>query len=153
VPTPNRYWTNLVSAGLVAGTLDIAYACLFWRVKADVPALRIFQSVAAGLLGRASFEGGVATATLGLTLHFAIALAMSAVFFFAAANWGLLWRQPLVFGALYGGLIYVFMRFVVVPLSGASPGSTDPTWIWMTVLVHMFFVGVPMALFARRTFK
>jgi len=40
----------------------------------------------------------------------------------------------------------------VIPLSAASPGSPDPIWIGMSVLVHMIFVGVPIALFARRTF-
>ena len=150
---PNRYWQNLILAGLIAGTLDIAYACLFWSIKVDLPATRIFQSVAAGLLGPASFDGGLATATLGLALHFAIALAMSAAYFFAAAKWGLLWRRPLVFGAVYGSLLYLFMHFVVVPLSAASSGSSDPSWIWMSVLVHMFFVGVPIAWFTRRAFE
>jgi hypothetical protein len=52
----------VVAGGLVAGTLDIAYACVFWAIKRDVPVQRILQSVAAGLLGEASFEGGGATA-------------------------------------------------------------------------------------------
>ena len=42
--------------GLVAGTFDITYACLFWGLKAGVAAERIFQSVAKGLLGPASFS-------------------------------------------------------------------------------------------------
>jgi len=45
--------------------------------EARVPAQRILQSVAAGLLGDASFEGGAATAALGLALHFLIATSMS----------------------------------------------------------------------------
>lgn len=48
----------VLSGGPVAGTLDITYACLFWALKGDVPAERILQGVAAGLLGEASFEGG-----------------------------------------------------------------------------------------------
>jgi predicted ABC-type sugar transport system permease subunit len=71
----------VVAGGLVAGTLDIVYACLFWALKRDVPAQQILQSVAAGLLGKASFEGGAATAALGLALHFLIALSMSAVYY------------------------------------------------------------------------
>ncbi|MBA3759414.1 MAG: hypothetical protein H0X07_02700 [Gemmatimonadales bacterium] len=46
-------------------------------MKSDVLAIRIFQSVAAGLLGQASFEGGAATAALGLALHYLIALTMA----------------------------------------------------------------------------
>src|SRR5690606_21249190 len=66
--------------GLVAGSLDILYAMAFWWLKAGVSPLRILQSVAAGALGPASFDGGAASATLGLVLHFAIATAMAAAY-------------------------------------------------------------------------
>ena len=67
----------VLTGGVLAGALDITYACLFWRIKAGLPASRIFQSVAAGLLGTASFKGGTATAWLGLGLHFFIAGCMA----------------------------------------------------------------------------
>ncbi len=75
----------VLAGGLVAGTLDIVYACAFWAVKRAVPAERILQSVAAGLLGEASFAGGRATAALGLALHYFIALSISTVYYLAAA--------------------------------------------------------------------
>lgn len=53
-------------------------------------------------------------------------------------------------GIAYGLLLYVVMNFVVVPLSAASPGSRDPTWIVLTVAVHAFFIGLPIAWFAAR---
>jgi hypothetical protein len=34
----------VLAGGLVAGALDITYACVFWAIKAGVPAQRIFQS-------------------------------------------------------------------------------------------------------------
>jgi hypothetical protein len=42
------------------------------------------------------------------------------------------------------------MNFVVVQLSAASAGSRDPTWIALTVAVHAFLIGLPIALFASR---
>ncbi len=59
----------VVAGGLVAAAFDIAYAGTFWAIRADLPFQRILQSVAAGVLGDASFAGGAATATLGLALH------------------------------------------------------------------------------------
>jgi len=38
--SPLRY---VLAGGLVAGALDITYACVFWAIKAGVPAQRIFQ--------------------------------------------------------------------------------------------------------------
>lgn len=59
-------------------------------------------------------------------------------------------RRPVPLGVAYGLLLYVVMNLVVVPLSAASPGSRDPTWIALTVAVHAFLVGLPIAWFASR---
>lgn len=140
----------MLTGGLVAGTLDIAYACLFWAIKSDVPVEQILQSVASGLLGKASFEGGSATAVLGLVLHYFIALSMALAYYLASRRWPLLWRRPLLYGAAYGLLLYAIMNYVVVPLSAAGPGSKDPLWVTLSIAVHAFLIGVPIALFARR---
>jgi hypothetical protein len=153
---PMRRWPPLVfvvAGGLVAGTLDIAYACIFWAIKRDVPVQRILQSVAAGLLGEATFEGGRATAALGLALHFFIALSMSVTYYVVARRWPLLRHRPLPVGAGYGLLLYGIMNFVVVPLSAAGPGSKDPLWIALSVAVHALLIGIPIALFARRALQ
>jgi hypothetical protein len=143
-------WPPVVAGGLLAGALDITYACVFWAVKADVPPTRIFQSVAAGLLGEASFEGGAATAALGLFLHFFIACTMALTYYFVSRRWTVLVHRPVPLGIAYGLLLYVIMNFVVVPLSAANSGSRDPTWIALTVAVHAFLIGLPIALFSRR---
>jgi len=140
----------VLAGGLVAGTLDIVYAYAFWAAKAGVPARRIFQSVAAGLLGQASFEGGAATAALGLALHFLIATSMSAAYYLVARRRPLLRRRPVLCGAGYGLLLYGIMNYVVVPLSAAGPGSKDPLWIALSIAVHVLLIGIPIALFTRR---
>ncbi len=140
----------ILRGGLIAGTLDIAYACVFWYLKAKVAPVRIFQSVAAGLLGPASFKGGIETAALGLGLHFLIALSFAVVYVVAARQWEQMRDRPWVFGAMAGLLLYTFMNYVVLPLSAAAPPSKDPLWIVLSVLVHVVFVGIPVALCARR---
>jgi uncharacterized membrane protein YagU involved in acid resistance len=144
-------WPPVLAGGLLAGALDISYACIFWAVKADLPPTRIFQSVAAGLLGEASFEGGAATAALGLSLHFFIACTMALTYYLVSRRWTVLVRRPVPLGIAYGLLLYVVMNYVVVPLSAAGPGSRDPTWITMTIAVHAFLIGLPIAWFASRT--
>jgi hypothetical protein len=146
---PNRA-RFVVAGGLLAGALDIAFAVAFWSVKAAVPPRRIFQSVAAGLLGDAAFVGGWGTAALGLALHFAIALSMSLAYFLAARRIPLLARRPWLCGAGYGLLLYAIMNYVVVPLSAARAGARDPLWIALGIAVHVLLVGVPIALLARR---
>ena len=147
---PRHPWMFVVAGGIVAGTLDIVYACLFWALKRDVPAQQILQSVAAGLLGQASFEGGRVTAALGLGLHYLIAVSMSVVYYLAARRRPLLRQRPFLCGAGYGLLLYAVMNYVVVPLSAAGPGSKDPLWITLSVAVHALLIGIPIALAVRR---
>jgi len=142
--------TLVLGGGVVAGTLDIVYACVFWALKRNVPPMRIFQSVASGLLGPASFQGGAKTAALGLALHYFIAVSMSVAYYLVARRWALLGQRPLLCGAAYGLLLYGIMNYVVVPLSAAGSGSKDALWITLSIAVHMFLIGVPIALFTRR---
>ena len=111
----------VVLGGLAAGVIDITYACTFWAIKAGVRPSRIFQSVAAGLLGRqAAVAGGAPTAALGLVLHFFIALTVAVVYYTAARSAEALWRRPWVFGSLYGVAVFGVMHYIVVPLSAAG---------------------------------
>jgi uncharacterized membrane protein YagU involved in acid resistance len=144
----------VLAGGLVAGTLDIAYACRFWAIKAGVPARRILQSVAAGLLGKASFEGGAATATLGLGLHYFIACSMAVTYYLVARRWTALRERPVLYGIAYGLLLYAIMNYLVVPLSAAGGGgSKNPLWVGLSVAVHMFLIGLPIALFVRAALR
>ena len=139
----------MLAGGLIAGTLDIAFACVFWAVKANVPARRILQSVAAGLLGPASFEGGAGTAALGLALHYSIATSMAAAYFVTARRWTPLVERPLLCGTIYGLMLYGVMNLVVVPLSAAGAGAKDPLWIALGVAAHVVLIGIPIALCVR----
>jgi hypothetical protein len=140
----------VAAGGFVGGTFDIVYACTYWALKANAPPQRILQSVAAGLLGKASFEGGWPTAALGLGLHYFIATSMSLVYYLVARRWPLLWQRPVLCGASYGVLLFVIMTYVVVPLSRAASGASPPTlWVVLSVAVHSLLIGLPIALFAR----
>lgn len=141
-------WSLL--GGLLAGTLDIVYAIGFWSAY-DVPAQRILQSVAAGLLGREAFTGGARTAALGLLLHYVIAACMAMTYGWASRDMRVLRDRPWRFGALYGLALYAFMNFVVVPLSASPRGASLPiAWMAWSVLAHVVLVGWPCAWFARR---
>ena len=66
---------------LVVGTLDILDALIFFGVLYDVPPIRIFHTIAGGLLGRdAARAGGLPTAFLGGFLHYFIAFCVVATY-------------------------------------------------------------------------
>ncbi|HEX7116822.1 MAG TPA: hypothetical protein VF193_16970 [Steroidobacter sp.] len=138
-------WRTVLWGTLLAGTLDISAAIITWMLR-DVPAMRVLQGVAAGLLGRAARDGGWATASLGLALHYLIMSVIVATFFFASRRMPKLLQRWLLAGIAYGVAVYIVMTFIVVPLS-AFPGNPIPRWpeIVQGVIVHMICVGIPIA--------
>src|SRR4029453_18169089 len=67
---------GVVWGGLAVGVLDTLLAVGLYKVTPFV----VYQSVAGGLLGRATYQGGWATAALGMFLHFFIATTAAAVY-------------------------------------------------------------------------
>lgn len=136
--------------GLVAGTLDMLDAILFSYGLRGIAPIRVLQSVASGMLGRSAYEGGLATAALGLTLHFLIALVVAAVYVSASRQVAWLRQHAVPFGIAYGVAVYFFMQQIVLPLSAFRAGAFAWPSFVNGVLIHAFGVGLPLALAARR---
>ena len=142
----------ILTGGLIAGACDITYAFVFYYLRSGITPVQILQSVASGLLGASASKGGLPAAALGAFLHFFIAVTAAAVYYAASRRFDVLVRHAFVCGVIFGACVYAFMNFVVVPLSAAPfKGGTPSTATWVTgLLIHMFGIGLPIALAARR---
>jgi uncharacterized membrane protein YagU involved in acid resistance len=137
---------------LVVGILDGLDAIIFFWLRSGATPVRIFQGIASGVLGRtASVQGGVATALLGVLLHFVIAFGVVTTFYLVSRRARILTRHPVVSGILYGLAVYVVMNYVVIPMSAIGPRTAAiPLAVHVNgLLIHAFGVGLPSALVAR----
>ena len=142
----------ILLGGLAAGILDITYAIVVSRLLRGTSAGTVLQSVASGLLGESAYDGGAATAALGLFLHFVIAFTAAAVYVLASRRLPMLVRRPWLWGALYGMAVYLFMNFVVLPLSAFPHKLSFPPLVLARGLAgHVVCVGLPIALAAAST--
>jgi len=141
----NRTFTGIVLGGLLAGLLDIVYAFILAATRSGT-SLRVLQSIASGLLGSKAYQGGFATGVLGLVLHLGITVVAAWVLWFAAKRSVLLQRHILWCGLAFGVLVYLFMNFVVLPLS-AVPFQVkySPAVIAQGFVSHAVLVGLPIA--------
>jgi hypothetical protein len=137
---------TIAAAGLVAGTLDGAAAI----ITSGATPVRVFQTIASGLLGRSAYEGGLPVAALGFLLHFFIATAAAAVFYGSSRRWPLAVRRAVPCGLAFGVAVYFFMRYVVLPLSAVTLRPFSLTALLQGVTVHALCVGLPIALLVRR---
>jgi hypothetical protein len=138
----------IVTAGLVVGVLDISSAFAIWWHR-GVALQRGLQGIAAGLLGANSYDGGIATAGLGLALHFLVAFVVVFLFYLASRKIAFLTTQPLVSGALYGIGVYIVMYWFVLPT--AFPTFRHRLWNeLLAIAIHICLIGLPCAFIVRR---
>jgi hypothetical protein len=138
--------------GLACGVLDITQAFIAFGLQFHLRPSQVLQSVASGLLGRASFQGGTKTAVLGAFLHFFIAFSWAAIYYIASRRIGFMTENAVIAGLLYGEVVWLAMNFVVVPLSAIHrwPPRLDPASIITGPIGHIFLVGLPIALAVTR---
>src|ERR1044071_9399937 len=145
---------TILLGGLLIGLFDLIFAFTFYGLVLGVPMLRIFQSVAGGVLGRpAAYAGGIPTFLLGILLHFLVATCIAAVYYLATLVSPVLHRHPVVSGLIYGVVAYFGMKYIVTPLSAIGARGTLPRVpILLTELIgHALLVGLPVALVAYRS--
>lgn len=119
---------------------------------------RVFQSVAAGLLGKASFDGGVATAVLGVCLHFTVALIWTTIYALIVKRLAFVQRLvattggAILVGVFYGAVIWCSMDFIVIPLSRATFTPVSKPAFWQQLIWHMVGVGPTIVWLTERVF-
>jgi hypothetical protein len=148
---------TIVLGGLAIGVLDFLDASIFFTQYFQIPLSRVWQAVAAGVLGReAATAGGWNTAALGIFLHFVVSFCIATVYFIGTRFTGFLVKHPIVSGVVFGVIAHYVMQYVVIPLSAAG-GAAPAPFRWPvflnSVVGHALFVGLPVALIASWSAK
>lgn len=140
-------FSAIAAGGLIVGALDLMYAVMVYSPRAPI---LIPQTIASGVLGLKSYDEGAASAALGVLLHFVIAFGAASVYFLASRKLDFLVNRAVLSGLIYGALVYLFMHWVVLPLSAAPKGHMPFVYTACEFVEHWFFVGLPIALAVRR---
>jgi hypothetical protein len=146
--TKPRPLLAIITGGLLAGALDITAAFLVYGYLGAKP-IPLLQGIAAGALDPSSFKGGLATAALGLFFQFLIAIIWTTIYVIASRSISFLITNAPLAGVLYGIFVYFFMNRVVVPLSAAHKYPFTIRGMVIGVTIHIFCVGLPIALVTR----
>jgi hypothetical protein len=142
---------GILTGTIIAGVLDATFA-----VIVDVIILRAFsllgvlQWIASGAIGSAAFNGGLATAALGVVIHFALAAFFATTYWIASLRIGALRTHAVPIGLAYGAAIWIVMDLIVLPNSGVPKAAFDPVVFTAFLLDHAVFVGLPIALAIKR---
>jgi len=132
--------------GLIVGTVDLLYAIIVYSPRHPI---LVPQTIASGVFGPKSYQGGVQTAVLGVVLQFVIAFGAATVYYLASRTLTFLVSRAMLCGLIYGAVVYLFMHIVVVPLSAASAEHIAFVYKVFEFVEHWFCVGLPIALSVR----
>ena len=132
-------------AGLLAGALDLAASSTLMRTR-GISLEQLLQTICSGALGPSAYKGGKKTATGGLFFHFFIAFTAAAIYYTISHQWAPLLRHPWLSGVVYGIAVHLVMSLVVVPLSAAPKRKFSAQAFLIQLVIHILFVGLPIAL-------
>lgn len=146
---PSAFHT-IVLGGLTVGVLDCMAAMTNAYFRSGVTPDRVWQYVASSVLGSESFNGGAATVALGLLFHFCVAFGVATGYYVLSRIFPAMIRRPLISGPLYGIAVYFLMSYAIVPLTLVKQGAFNWYGLVSGLIIHMLFVGSPVALITNR---
>ncbi|GAB0113519.1 hypothetical protein [Acidisoma sp. C75] len=137
-----------LTAGIATGVI-VLVPVLILQAARGIGVVPEMQLAASSLIGLAAYAGALGF-LLGTALHFFVAIVP------ALAYALIVWRLPAVGrwawigGPVLGLIVFFFMGFVVLPLSAfATPASVTPMPFLGALLIHIFGLGLPIALIIR----
>jgi hypothetical protein len=140
---------RLLLAGLLTALVDGLFSSILVAFFYGSTVARLFQGVAAVLLGADAIGGGARTALIGVLMHVGVAFAWSAVFLFVVLRWRFV-RSVLAsrggtlkVAAVYGPIVWMVMSLVVIPLLVRRPPAIGFRWL-VQLVGHAPFVGLPI---------
>jgi len=153
-PLP-RALPTILGGGLLAAILDHTDATIRYTLMMGIPQSAMFHYIASGLIGmQASMRLGRLGVLLGILCHFTIATGAATVFYLSARKFPFLIRRPFFSGAIFGVGLYIFMTYIVLPLSRV-PKNPHQTFSWLELasglFAHIVLIGIPIALIAQRS--
>jgi hypothetical protein len=139
-------WSEGVVGGLIAGVTSAAFFAVVaaaWLHETTLSAF--FAQIAQALPPLRRAPDGPLTVTLGIVLHFVIAVSFAIVYASLAARLRSMQKAPtsVLWGLSYGLFVWLVLNDVVVPLADAD--NVQP--LWEGLLGTTLFYGVVLSEF------
>jgi hypothetical protein len=144
---PAALLTAILAGGIVAGTIDIASACL---INHRGPAF-ILQTIAGGLLAQGTYSGGTSTVVLGAALQESMGIVIAAIYVIASRWLPVLTRRWVAMSLVYGVIVFLIMNYVILPLCAWKYWPHFSGAAFAGNLLAMLLFGLIIGYFTKRT--
>src|SRR5215469_11180910 len=108
-----KLFKTILLTGLFVGTTDILYAFTTIYISSGKFSEKMFQYIAAGLIGiKPAMAWGAGAAFLGLGIHYFIAMTFTVIFFLVFPKIKFLAYNKFLIGMLYAIFVNLVMTFL-----------------------------------------
>ena len=152
------FFASALTAGLIAGILDITAACIHAYIRNGTKPEQILRGIAGGAFGKEAAANGNMMILWGLLFHFLIAISFTFFFFFLTRMIPSLVKYPIPIAILYGAFVWAFMRYIVlnyISTINIKPITGREVIINQIIgaVILMICIGLPNAFLARKYVK
>jgi len=140
-----------VTAGIVTGFIVLVPVLILQLVR-GVGVIPEMQLAASSLMGMAAYAGAGGL-IVGTVMHFFVSIMPAIVYALIAARLPVVNRLAWIAGPVLGLVVFFFMGVVILPHTAfTTPAGVSPMPYVPALLIHMFGLGLPIALLVRRGF-
>jgi len=146
---PSAFKTVL-TAGLLAGTLDLTAAIVFLAKMKAVPVLKY---IASGAFGKAAYTDDPKMVSFGIIFHYLIALTIATIYFLIYPRLSFLKYNTILSAIIIGTCSWAFMNLVVVPMSQIGPSPFNLESAIKNAVILMVCIGLPISILTRHYYQ
>ena len=141
--------TAIISAWLLAGTLDISSALIMVAVRSGKSPVPVFNYIASAVFGQDAFTGGTPMIIAGLLFHYLIALIFTVTLFLLYPFIRQFIKNKFIIGILFGLFNWIVMTLLVVPLTRIPHRPFNLSNALINIAILMVAIGIPVSLIAH----
>jgi hypothetical protein len=150
----NQKNSQILKAGLFAGTLDFLAACIFVFIRTGQPHIPgISKFIASGVFGKAALDGGGGMMLAGLFFHYLIAFIFTIFFFWIYPKIRVASKNRLATAVVYGILVWSVMNLIVIPLSNIASRPISLSNALINIGILILCIGMPVSLIAHAYYR
>jgi hypothetical protein len=146
VNQPKSAFTAVLTAWLIAGTLDISSALVLYTMRTGKSPVWVLRYIASAAFGKTAYSGSPLMSIAGLLFHYAVAFIFTVLFFILYPKIHALIKNKFVSGMLYGLFVWIVMNLLVVPLTRIPPFSITFAKAAENIIILILAIGLPLAL-------
>ncbi|UYQ94873.1 DUF1440 domain-containing protein [Chitinophaga horti] len=139
----------IVWSGIVTCILYLVGMMLASWLANGQPPVQVLQFIASGICGEHAYTEGASSIVAGLFLHCMFSLMIAAVYLLVYSLVPFVRQHAFKAGLLFGVIVWLFMYGAVIPLSHVPLQEPDPVMGVLSLIVNVFFVGLPIAMVAN----